>query len=294
MQPTWSVIIPTLNEQTTILFLIRDLLAQTQPPGEIIVVDGGSTDQTVAVVQRFTKKYQQHWLERSLAVSRLGLQHTQPASKRPCIKITVIDSHSPVGAQRDVGGGQARFEYLAFFDADVRLPADFFAKVTTAMQARALTTACPAYVPFDSQKPQQTRFSLSEFQSPLVIRVVYWVFNLIFALGETRYPSGAGSCILTTRQDFEKVNGFQASSLCDDMEYIRGAAREGKFGMLSQAVFVSDRRWRHYGFWPTLQKYLQLSWHFLQDDFLTKQEFEYEFGKYESGEKELDQNRSKK
>ena len=44
-----SIIIPTWNEAAHIAATIRSLREQT--PGEIIVVDGGSTDDTVALAQ---------------------------------------------------------------------------------------------------------------------------------------------------------------------------------------------------------------------------------------------------
>ena len=47
-----SVIVPTLNEQDHLSATLRGV---TLAPGdELIVVDGGSTDQTVAIAQHFT------------------------------------------------------------------------------------------------------------------------------------------------------------------------------------------------------------------------------------------------
>ena len=50
--PRISVIVPTLNEQAHLSATLRGV---TLAPGdELIVVDGGSTDQTVAIAQQFT------------------------------------------------------------------------------------------------------------------------------------------------------------------------------------------------------------------------------------------------
>ncbi|XHX76698.1 MAG: TIGR04283 family arsenosugar biosynthesis glycosyltransferase [Stenomitos frigidus ULC029] len=46
-----SIIIPTLNEATTLERTLRHLSILEPPPWEILVVDGGSQDQTVAIAQ---------------------------------------------------------------------------------------------------------------------------------------------------------------------------------------------------------------------------------------------------
>jgi len=51
-----SVIIPNYNRETLVGETISNLLAQTLPPQEIIVVDDGSTDKSVEVIQSFGGK----------------------------------------------------------------------------------------------------------------------------------------------------------------------------------------------------------------------------------------------
>jgi glycosyltransferase involved in cell wall biosynthesis len=51
-----SSIIPNYNRETLIGETIENLLEQTHPPDEIIVVDDGSTDRSVAVIQSFGNK----------------------------------------------------------------------------------------------------------------------------------------------------------------------------------------------------------------------------------------------
>jgi len=48
-----SVVIPAYNIEAYLARALDSVLAQTQPPDEIIVVDDGSTDQTAAVAQRY-------------------------------------------------------------------------------------------------------------------------------------------------------------------------------------------------------------------------------------------------
>lgn len=54
--PRVSVAVPARNEEGSLPELLRSLLAQTFPPAEIVVADGGSTDGTAAVVDRFARE----------------------------------------------------------------------------------------------------------------------------------------------------------------------------------------------------------------------------------------------
>jgi len=51
-----SVIVPVRNEEKSIAALLEALLKQTLPPTEIAITDGGSTDDTTAIIQRYADK----------------------------------------------------------------------------------------------------------------------------------------------------------------------------------------------------------------------------------------------
>jgi glycosyltransferase involved in cell wall biosynthesis len=48
-----SVIVPVRNEEGSIGVLLESLLNQTLPPAEIVITDGGSTDATTAIIQKY-------------------------------------------------------------------------------------------------------------------------------------------------------------------------------------------------------------------------------------------------
>jgi glycosyltransferase involved in cell wall biosynthesis len=53
--PNISIVIPVYNEELNIGFLLSSLMSQTLKPDEIIISDGGSTDQTQTIVESYQK-----------------------------------------------------------------------------------------------------------------------------------------------------------------------------------------------------------------------------------------------
>jgi glycosyltransferase involved in cell wall biosynthesis len=87
--PKISVIIPVFNTEKYVARAIESVLSQTLKPAEIIVVDDGSTDNSIEAVRRFLPK----------------------------VKI-ITQQNKGAGAARNTGIKQASTEYLAFLDAD--------------------------------------------------------------------------------------------------------------------------------------------------------------------------------
>ena len=84
-----SVVIPVYNSERYLAEAIESILAQTCPPGEIIVIDDGSTDGSAKLVERFSPSVNYHW---------------QP--------------NGGTSAARNRGVAVARGNFLAFLDAD--------------------------------------------------------------------------------------------------------------------------------------------------------------------------------
>lgn len=91
-----SVIIPTYNRAHTIARAIDSLLTQTRPPDEIIVVDDGSNDNTLEVLERYAGKI-------SVIVSPRN--EGQPAARNRALDVATGD-------------------FIAFLDSDDTLPTD--------------------------------------------------------------------------------------------------------------------------------------------------------------------------
>ena len=94
-QVTFSVVIPLFNKEAAIECTLRSVLRQTRPPDEVIIVDDGSTDGSVAVVNR--------------------LLETEPTG----IPVRLLEqANQGVSAARNHGADEARSDYIAFLDAD--------------------------------------------------------------------------------------------------------------------------------------------------------------------------------
>ena len=117
--PSLSVVIPALNEERHLGSLLSDVLGQTRRADEVIVVDAGSEDGTVSVVERFPG-------------------------------VILLDGVPPVAKGRNLGGRRASGDVLVFLDADVRLPKGFFEGLLEEFEKRRLDVACPRYVPHQS------------------------------------------------------------------------------------------------------------------------------------------------
>lgn len=93
MPPALSVVIPTYSRRESLHRCLDSLTAQVDPPPfEVIVVDDGSTDDTVEMLARYRPRYPLQVLSRE----RAG-----PA------------------AARNLGAAEAKGEYLLFIDDDV-------------------------------------------------------------------------------------------------------------------------------------------------------------------------------
>ena len=104
-----SVVVPVRDEERSIRELLESLLAQTRPPDEIVIADGGSTDATPQIIEDYIRRG---------APARL----IRAGAALP-------------GRGRNLGAAQASFEWLAFTDAGIRLANNWLEALVTKAEA---------------------------------------------------------------------------------------------------------------------------------------------------------------
>ena len=90
-----SVVVPVRDEEQSIRELLDSLLAQTRPPDEIVIADGGSVDATPQIIEEYIRK---------------GAP----------VRLIRAGAALP-GRGRNLGAAQASFDWLGFTDAGIRL-----------------------------------------------------------------------------------------------------------------------------------------------------------------------------
>jgi rSAM/selenodomain-associated transferase 2 len=200
-----SVIIPTLNEERTIMAT----LAHTAALGfdELIVVDGGSTDETPALVESY----------------RLSTQSSAPS---PVQWVT-----APCGRARQMNEGAkaSRGEILLFLHADTQLPGDAKTMINT-------TLADPRMVGgrFD------VRFDRPSIWGTVISRMMNWRSRLSgIATGD--------QALFVRRPIFEQMGGFADLPLMEDIDFSCRLKQKGATAALTATVTTSFRRWERHG-----------------------------------------------
>lgn len=166
-----SVIIPARDEEGNIPFILSSLKKQTYKPYEIIVVDDFSTDRTSEIAGRFDVTVLQNT---TLPENWTG--------KSWAIRNGYLKSSGNI---------------LVFLDADVRLEP---VGLETLLKNRKRTGGVISVVPYHLAEKFYERFSML----PNILGV--FAFTSLF---ERKNSNKAlyGSCIVATREDYEKING---------------------------------------------------------------------------------------
>lgn len=191
---TLSVIIPTLNEAGR----IGETIARVRDAGdcEIIVVDGGSDDGTLAA---------------AAAADRCD---TGPRGR---------------ASQQNSGAAAASGEILLFLHADCWPERGALAAIETALSDPVIVGGGFA----QSIDAEGLRYRLLEQGNSLRARTTGWIYG--------------DQGLFVRREVFERVGGFPAVDLMEDLYLAKRLKREGNLRLLDHCLHVSPRRWQQVG-----------------------------------------------
>lgn len=215
-----SVIIPAWNEETALPATLRALFAQ---PGdyEVIVVDGGSTDRTAAIVQEFSLRFQD---------SPLGT-------------LKLLTAPKGRASQMNMGAKAACGEWLLFLHADTVLPEGTLARLNR-MEADE-TVQAGGFL---------HRFSCDDWR----LRLISLLDNFRCARSRTIYGDQA---MFVRRPLFERLGGFPEVPFLEDVRFCDRLTRVTQPLLLSPPVMTDARKFLKMGIWRSFARVLCIILH---------------------------------
>jgi glycosyltransferase involved in cell wall biosynthesis len=214
--PEISVIIPTLNEEKLIIQAVSQFTLQVRKKFriEIIVSDGGSTDQTLELLKN---------------------ENVTIVKAVPGIKQNI-----PQG--RNAGSRAAKGKYFYFINADTALAdTEKFFEVTLDALNDKNTAALTC------------RFHVFPEEVILSDRIFHGFYNnYVRLLNAVGMGMGRGECQIIRRDIFRELSGYNESLAAgEDYDLYRRAAKlgKGKIKFLNEiTIYESPRRYRKFGY----------------------------------------------
>lgn len=217
-----SIVIPLLNEADNLPKLMGHLAHLNPAPYQVILVDGGSTDNSVAIAKELIE---------SLIDSSPSVISGQ------VIDWQIIESAAGRALQMNAGAELATGDVLLFLHADTQLPNHAIADITSAVRQAA-------WGRFD------VRLDSSAWMLKVVSQMINW---------RSRFSGIAtgDQAIFIKKPLFEQLGGYPQQPLMEDIELCKRLKAIGKPACLRSKVITSARRWQQYGTWRTIG----LMWH---------------------------------
>jgi rSAM/selenodomain-associated transferase 2 len=201
-----ALIIPALNEAPNLEALCANIAALTPQPAEILLVDGGSTDATLAEAER------------------LGLPH--------------ITSQRGRARQQNAGAAATTSPILMFLHADTRLPPDAIAIAETTMANPAVALAGFTTILTGPSGPRRFTTAhnwLKTWYAPLLFRPLHFLKGGRLLFGD--------HAMFARRTAFDAIGGFDETlGIMEDADLCTRIVPEGRTRLLPQKVLTSDRR----------------------------------------------------
>jgi rSAM/selenodomain-associated transferase 2 len=207
-----SIVIPTLNEAGCLGRTLRQLSLLDPPAWEVLVVDGGSEDETVTIAQA------------------AGAQ-------------VITSGQRGRSAQMNQGAEASTGEILCFLHADTSVPDDLVAIIEQTLADK--TIACGGFISL-MVGSVTTRWGVSlhnylkTYYAPLIFRPYLFFKGLRLLFGD--------QVMFCRRRDFWHVGGFdRAIPILEEADLCLKLVQLGRIRQVNRIVQSSDRRVARWG-----------------------------------------------
>ncbi len=194
-----SVIATVLNEGVSLRRLLDSLAEQTRPPDEVIIVDGGSRDETLSILR---------------SASQEGLLPLR----------VLVEPGANISRGRNVAIAASSGDVIASTDAGVRLSPSWLAALIA---------------PFESDSPPQvvSGVFVPDAQTTFEIAMAATVLPTLTEIKPERFLPSSRS-VAFTRRAWETVGGYpEWLDYCEDLVFdLRLRNRFHPFGFASEAI----------------------------------------------------------
>ncbi|MCX6796036.1 MAG: glycosyltransferase family 2 protein, partial [Candidatus Falkowbacteria bacterium] len=183
MSKTISVLIPAYNEEKSICRCVNSCLNQTRKPDEIIIVNDGSTDNTLKILKSFGNK------------------------------IKIVDLKKNTGNKskaQEMGLREVKTDVFITTDADTSLDKNFVKEIGKSFDEEGISAVC-GFVKSDKCNWITNVREINYLVGQTVYKKAQSKINAIFVL------VGCGSAFKTS--DFRKIVTFDHDNVTEDLDF---------------------------------------------------------------------------
>jgi rSAM/selenodomain-associated transferase 2 len=218
-----SIVVPTLNEAGGLGRTLRYLSLLDPPAAEVLIVDGGSTDETLAIAHRTRQTFAQ-----TVTQTEMHILSTEQCGR---------------SLQMNRGAEASTGDILCFLHADTLVPDDLVAIIRETLTDS--TVACGGFISLMAGT-RTTRWGVSlhnylkTYYAPLIFRPHLFLKGLRLLFGD--------QVMFCRRTDFWDCGGFDAAMpIMEEADLCLRLVRRGRIRQVNRVVQSCDRRVAKWG-----------------------------------------------
>jgi glycosyltransferase involved in cell wall biosynthesis len=220
----FSIIIPTLNEESHISNILKSLEEQSLHNFEVIIVDNGSTDNTIDTIKNIQNQF-------SFTIQLVNCKQRG------------------ISYAKNFGVKYAKGKYVVFFDADGYIHRNWLKNASEYLKKNSKVKAL---IGFYIYSPVKNIFKFLLYNSYLIIQVCILLINKIL-IGRCIF---IGNNMVIEKEAFQKAGMFphrvHEDIIFTSKFFKTYPSRSASKYRFNQIVYYSPRRFENHGFIRTL------------------------------------------